>query len=99
MQVGTAVEWCSQSKGSGFTRKEGAVVIVVPPSYRGNVASLFRSKGLDLSQYNTAKLTTKHLERTQESYIIAVKAGKTAKAKPLLYWPRVSDLHIVQGGK
>jgi len=99
MNVGSNVKWSSQSGGSFPKEKQGEIVIVVPPCYQGNKRDLFRSKGLELEGFNTAKLTTGLLYRPRESYIVAVKSGKTDKANPLLYWPRVSDLHIVQGGE
>lgn len=86
---GDVVEWRSQA-GGNTTKKTGTVVAVVPaglhPARRVNadpaIATLTR-------MYDGG-------ERDHESYIVAVKVGKTEKAWPKLYWPRVSTLKLVE---
>lgn len=77
-KVGMTVEWRSSANGS-TKHKVGEIVAVVPAKQRP--APKFR-------------LDSSGLPRDHESYVIAVKCGKTDKAKPKLYWPRVAALQL-----
>lgn len=81
-KLGDCVEWESQSAGS-LVKKVGVVVAINPP---GGVEHVKVKWGLVGAGY----------ARNHESYIIAVKVGKTDKAKPKHYWPRVSALRLVE---
>jgi hypothetical protein len=81
-KLGDRVEWESQSSGS-TTKKVGTVVAINPPNC---IEHLMAKWGLKGAGY----------PRDHKSYIIAVKAGKTDKAKPKHYWPRVSALRLAE---
>jgi len=92
MNIGDMVEWESQSAGS-WTAKKGKIVAKIPPG--------IYPKRTDYG--NRAYYTGTHRfcfepgsVRNQISYLIEVSGGKTAKAKPKLYWPRVSQLKLVK---
>lgn len=80
--VGDRVEWESQSAGS-MKKKVGTVVAINPPNGNEHIKEKW---GLNGAGY----------ARDHESYIVAVKAGKTDKAKPKHYWPRVSALRLAE---
>jgi hypothetical protein len=82
-KIGDRVAWESQSHGSMKT-KVGTVVAINPPNGIEHVKVKW---GLIGSGY----------ARDHQSYIVAVKAGKTDKAKPKHYWPRVSALRLFVG--
>lgn len=77
-KLGDRVEWESQSAGS-MVKKIGVVVAINPPGGIEHVKVKWKLNGAGYA-------------RDHESYIIAVKVGKTDKAKPKHYWPRVSAL-------
>jgi hypothetical protein len=80
-KVNDRVTWWSSSGGSR-TEKTGNVVEIIPADNRPDA----KRWGLDSPGYG----------RDHESYIVAVKIGKTDKAKPKHYWPRVSALEPAQ---
>ncbi|NDY89746.1 hypothetical protein [Ideonella livida] len=83
-KVGDSVSWSSQAQGS-TKQKFGEVVAVVP--VRGAIPDGFQITGAGSP-------------RDHESYIVAVKSGKTDKAKLKLYWPRVNALcRVAKRGK
>jgi len=82
-KIGDRVEWESQSHGSMKT-KVGTVVAINPPNCIEHLMAKWGLKGAGYA-------------RDHESYIVAVKAGKTDKAKPKYYWPRVSALRLFAG--
>ena len=65
------------SSNGSRTEKTGKVVAVIPLGVSPN------GWGLDAPG----------CWRDHESYIVEVKVGKTARAKPKNYWPRVSALN------
>lgn len=75
-KIGDQVAWYSSSAGSR-TYKVGRVVAVVPEGTRPGAGF-----GLDAPGG----------PRDHESYVVAVKVGKTDRAKPKHYWPRASAL-------
>lgn len=81
-KLGDRVEWESQSAGS-MVKKSGVVVAINPPGGIEHVKTKWKLNGAGHS-------------RNHESYIISVKVGKTDKAKPKYYWPRVSALRLVE---
>ena len=82
-KVGGRVEWWSGA-GRGWLRKEGVVVAVVAPA----------EYPLEHPFVNTHKFMfdTPSLTRNHESYLVEVRRFAGDKAKPRLYWPRVSQL-------
>ena len=82
---GDKVEWDSTSNGS-TTSKQGEVVAVVPP--KGNPPT---------GRFTGHVLRTDGggLPRDHESYLVSV-PGPGPKAKPRMYWPRVSALKPVE---
>lgn len=105
-KVGDKVRWNSQS-GSYSTEKIGEVVFVVPKYvYPISIISIYH-KGKDYSRnaYNARLYFTcrdmGYLPqfdgswRPEESYLVAVKTGKTDKALKKLYWPLVKNLEKV----
>ena len=82
-KLGDRVAWESQSRGSMKT-KVGTVVAINPPNGIEHVKVKW---GLVGSGY----------ARDHQSYIVAVKVGKTDKAKPKYYWPRVTALRLFVG--
>ena len=83
MKIGDHVKWRSQAAGS-TTEKTGEIVVVVPP----------KKLPSDVMDAALKRLTRRYdgWPRDHESYIVKVKVGKTDKARPVLYWPRVSGL-------
>ena len=81
-KIGDRVEWESQSAGS-VKKKVGTVVAINPPNGIEHVKVKW---GLNGAGY----------ARDHQSYIIAVKVGKTDKAKLKHYWPRVSALRLAE---
>lgn len=75
-KIGDTVAWTSSASG-GTTSKSGTIVQVVPIGSRPG-----REWGLDAPGS----------PRDHISYVVAVKVGKTDKAKPRHYWPRVAAL-------
>ena len=84
-KVNDLVTWTSQANGSQLT-KTGRIIAVVPT--RTTPYKLLSPEILD--QYNCAAVDARSLFRKEESYLVAVETG--GKAKPKLYWPRVSAL-------
>lgn len=82
-QVGDTVTWTSQAWGS-TKKKTGTVVIVVPAGVPPHmlVMNFAIAHGLREPDFG--------LQRDHESYVVSVPGGP--KAKPKLYWPRVSAL-------
>lgn len=85
MQIGDKVTWRSQAAGS-TTEKIGEIVVVVPAGKHPHEAMSVELKRQNLPRRYDG------WPRDHESYIVAVKKGKTDKALPVLYWPRVSGL-------
>ncbi len=91
-QLGDTVEWPSQANG-GVKTKRGRIVVIIPASqapYQVMLASWCEI-------YNCAAIDPRMLPRATESYI--VKVAQRGKAKPRLYWPRVSALRRVSEAK
>jgi len=89
-KVGDTVSWESAS-GSGRTKKTGKVVKVLKPHdpNRRAAEEPFRE---------THRIMFDGLARDHESYWVEVPGGKTARAKPRLYWPLVQNLRKVRNG-
>jgi hypothetical protein len=85
-KVGDLVYWESQA-GASWTCKEGKVIKVLPPKYWID-RKVFMATHVVMYDGGL---------RNHESYLVEVPGGKTAKAKPKLYWPRVSALCHAQG--
>lgn len=96
MKVGSKVEWKSQASGS-MTQKTGEVVAVVPAG--ANPRTYADNLPIELRQL---KRMFDGCPRGHESYLVKVVPGKTGKAKPVLYCPRVSvmvEISQTTGGK
>ena len=85
-KVGDKVFWESQAAASR-TRKEGTVYDIVRGTYKPDPRHY--------SEYSVM-FDGDGSPRGHESYLIEVPGGKTAKASPRLYWPRVSQLRLVK---
>ena len=85
-QVGDRVMWESQAAGS-LTVKTGKVAAIVPKDTAPNYFGFLKANGL----LSHARMFD-GWPRNHESYLIEVPGGKTPKAKPKLYWPRVRQL-------
>lgn len=82
MKLGSRVTWTSQSGGSA-TSKSGTIVEVLPAgSYISEV--LRRYELTHRFQYGGG------ICRNHETYLVEVLAK--GKGRPVLYWPRVSQL-------
>lgn len=88
--IGEVITWESQSSGTK-TRKTGAIVEIVPAGRRIRNAWAYKSK-----LYNTRTIGSVLSIRDHESYLVAVKTGKTDKAKLSLYWPKVENIDGVK---
>jgi len=86
-KVGDRVGWQSQAAGSTKT-KVGTVVRVVPAHEKPGVTSDERVKYSD-------SVDPRSLSRDHDSYLVQVPALPGSKARPKLYWPRVSLLELV----
>jgi len=78
-QVGDEVHWKSQANAS-WIEKQGKIIKVVPPYFTVRC----------YPYEHTHKLMFDGGQRCQESYLVEVQLGSTAK--PKLYWPRSSKL-------
>ena len=86
-KVGDKVWWSSQAAASR-TLKSGEIVAVVPAGeYPFETPWLGKSKMM----YGPPNMNC--TGRNHESYLVEVKHGD--RAKPRLYWPRVSQLEII----
>ncbi len=83
MQIITVIESCG-------TRKEGVIIAVLPPG-----ANPYRTRNT-LPEFAGRALMFDGTPRDHESYLVAVRKGKTAKSTPVLYWPRVKNLKKVE---
>jgi hypothetical protein len=82
--LNTVVRWTSKTNGR-CTTKTGKIVATVPSGY-------FPREIVDTSQYDLRRLCQHKRGRPYASVLVAVeREGK----RPLLYWPRVSDLEWV----
>lgn len=96
-KAGDTVTWTSSSQRS-TTTKTGKIIAIVPKKTR-------------LDQVITAVIESRHnispirwsyysweegyaVYRSEPSYLVSVPSN--SKAKPKLYWPRVSQLHLVE---
>lgn len=98
-KIGDMVTWTSQS-GGYTTEKTGVIVGVVPPHHRlslHNYAGFKEDQNGFYRKYNTGPIDSCGLSRDHESYLVAVKTGKTDKAKKTIYWPIVSLLKRING--
>lgn len=84
-KIGDKVEWASQAS-SYEKRKTGEIVKVVNPGI--NPRTLL---GAD-EKYSDLRLMFDGWTRDHESYLVAVRSGKTIKSKMVVYWPRVKNL-------
>lgn len=85
-KVGDRVTWTSQSQGS-TTTKSGEIIAIVPAGSTPHRIML-------PDKYRNCRCMYDGMRRDHESYIVAVIPGKTGKASPQLYWPRVSLLSL-----
>lgn len=87
--------WSSQAGGYS-TDKTGTVVGVVPADSRFGLLKHLPGINADDARavYNTGPIDGGGLPRDHESYLVAVKTGKTDAAKQSLYWPRVKALRL-----
>jgi len=85
-KLGDQVKWTSQAAGS-TTTKTGEVVVIVPAGKTPREAMTDEQRRSSLPKRYDG------WPRDHESYIVKVKIGKTDKAMPALYWPRVKGLH------
>lgn len=96
MNLGDTVTWESQANGRTKT-KTGIIVGIVPAGRRMGllhyIAGL-NTVGEARTKYATGPIEGGGLCRDHESYLVAVKTGKTAAAKLTLYWPRVTSLRL-----
>ena len=90
-EVGDVVTWTSQSLGR-TTKKKGEVIMVVPSGNSMDVALTDHIR----KQYNCTRIGSLYSRRDHESYLIAVKTGKSDRAKKTLYWPIVKNLKSVK---
>lgn len=91
-KVGDVVSWGSQA-GGYHTKKEGKVLLIVPPGDRPH-QTMLKSDNVSEMTYNTHAIDPRTLWRKEESYIIEVPAK--GKGKPRLYWPLLSSLALVK---
>lgn len=89
LQQGDKVAWYSMANGS-TTKKAGQIVSVVGAGEQPNVGGLAK-------KMNARTAYGWGSPRGHESYIVSVPQGKTANARPVLYWPVVSRLEKVKG--
>lgn len=87
MQIGDKVTWESQAAGS-TTTKTGEIVVIVPAGKTPHEAMTTAQRRQKLPKRYDG------WPRDHESYIVKVKIGKTDKAMPVLYWPRVKGLQM-----
>lgn len=93
IRVGDRVSWSSSS--AGFSKlKEGDVVLVVPSGEHPSSLTKFESLKRN---HRKQRYFLWGKPRNHESYIVSVRSGQ--KAKPSLYWPRVSALTKLQSKK
>jgi len=100
MKVGDRVTW----RSSG-TEKAGRIVAIVPAYIKPTVGWPAKRTDLRLASIVGAgwyqRYDAKRLggggKRDHESYLVAVKTGKTDRAKKSLYWPHVAWLRKVNG--
>ena len=90
MKVDDKVSWESHGP-RGYTVKYGVIVQVVPPGELPRETE-FIARGLRF-MYGYGREADIGTPRKNESYLVEV-PGKTAKAMPKLYWPRVSQLKL-----
>jgi len=91
MKVGDLVEWESQA-AAYWTTKAGKIVAIVPD----DVNPLKTGFGRKAYYENTHRIMFDGGYRPHKSYLVEVPGGKTAKAMPKLYWPRVNQLKLVK---
>lgn len=94
MKLGDVVKWKSQANGR-TKEKTGVIVGVVPAGRRmGLLRYLADVETADeaRAKYSTGSVVGCGMSRDHESYLVAVKTGKTDSAKLTIYWPRVSAL-------
>lgn len=87
-KVGDPVKWSSQAGGS-TTKKEGTVIAVIEGgcgSARKAARIMSSFKDTHRSAYGGGS------DRPGVSYIVSVAAGKSSKAKDVLYWPIAKNL-------
>ncbi|MCP3965621.1 MAG: hypothetical protein GY718_04595 [Lentisphaerae bacterium] len=87
---GDDVRWSSQAQGT-WKKKTGQIIAVVPP--RSQPEDTLYQKNINTAEYYSYEFGN---PRDHESYIIAVN-GKTNRAKPRLYWPKVKGLELDGG--
>lgn len=88
-KVGQTVKW-SSSAGGSTKEKQGKVVVIVCP---GKYPTAHRLE-CDFPDCSVGSTLGGGYGRDHESYLVKV-PGPTPKAKPRLYWPRVSALELV----
>lgn len=89
LTIGDKVQWTSQA-GGYETTKTGEVVFAIPSGHRVRYYANQLPRDWDYSPLDGTTL------RSHESFLVLVRPQK-GKAKPRLYWPRVSGLKKVEG--
>ena len=89
-QLGQRVLWTSSANGT-TKEKRGEIVAVIAPRQAPYQHEIY---GGDFHARYKSLVDSRSLTRKEESYLIAV-PGKTKRARPRLYWPRVSALKAV----
>lgn len=87
-KIGDAVTWTSQS--SGFQKTKCGVVVAVAPSGADRLASAPTTYAKE--HFPGHKLMFDGLAWEPNGVLVEVRDGKTARAKPKLYMPRLSGL-------
>lgn len=90
LKVGDLVTWSSQSGGFA-TEKRGRVVMVVPAG-RNTALALANNPEL----HRMGRTFANSYPRDHESYLVAVRSGKTEKSAEVLYWPRAKGLRKLE---
>jgi hypothetical protein len=83
--IGDTIFWSSQANASHKV-KRGTIVLVVPAGETPYTIMPIAYKAL----YDRSPLDGGGMARKEQSYLVAV--PQSGKAKPKLYWPRVSAL-------
>jgi hypothetical protein len=87
MKVGDRVRWTSQAAGF-LKEKRGEIVEVLPPR-RNPIPKLAKWQQQGCISHYGGGMTRDH-----ESYLVKVVTSE--KAKPRIYWPRVSKLVLLE---
>lgn len=87
-KIGDVVRWKSQA--GGYTKtKTGTIAAIIPAGIMPLKIINQRPDMLNLSRRFDG------LSRAEISYLVSVRSGKTEKSSPVLYWPPVKKLSLV----